>query len=92
MGGQPLRHCLVAALLVLLWVDAGCASERAGRDERNGVEPGGSAVDDVDAALNVVNTLIQTAAESAAQVGWCCCQMRVGGSVDATAALAQLVP
>lgn len=67
--GLALRHCMVALLLC----DTCCASESTTSAEPESVEPSDSAADDVDAALNVVNTLIQTAAESDAlrtQVGW----------------------
>eukprot|EP01044_Picomonas_judraskeda_P004563 COSAG03_NODE_404_length_8183_cov_12.238619_9_plen_101_part_00 len=58
--GLALRHCLVALLLC----DTCYASGSATSDEPKGVEPSDSAADDVDAALNVVNSLINTAGES----------------------------
>lgn len=67
--GLALRHCLVALLLC----PTCCATESATSVESKGVEPSDSVADDVDAALNVVNTLIHTAAESEAlstKVGW----------------------
>ena len=93
--GLALRHCVVALLLC----DTCCASESATSVEPKGVllEPSDSAPahDDVDAALNVVNTIIQTATDSDAlrvKVGWPrLLPRRMGVDISYTLLLSQCV-